>query len=143
MLILGCGNRLRGDDAAGIVAAEQLRALGVPARDSSGETSELIEAWSAADDVVVIDAVATGAPPGTVHVWDGHEPLTFGRASGSSHGFGVAEAIELSRALNRLPEKLTVYGIEGARFEMGSSLSAEVEWGVKQVVTRIAGQLGR
>ena len=68
MLIVGCGNRQRGDDAAGILAAEKLSALGTTSRVCSGEPAELIEAWEGSDDVIVIDAVVTGAPVGTVHV---------------------------------------------------------------------------
>ena len=141
MLIIGCGNLQRGDDGAGIVAVECLRALGIAAELCAGEASELIGAWSGADDVIVIDAVVTGALAGTVHVWDGQHPPEFGKPSGSTHGLGVAEAIELARAINCLPERLRVYGIEGKRFEIGSGISPEVERAVHEVATRIAGEV--
>jgi len=141
MLILGCGNRQRGDDAAGILAAERLRALGLRAEVCSGEPSELMEAWAGADDVVVIDAVVSGAPAGTVHVWDGQRPSSFATSAGSTHGLGIAQAIELSRALDRLPSRLRVYGIEGKNFEIGSVASPEVERAVQEVISRIAVQL--
>ena len=143
MLILGCGNRQRGDDAAGILAVERLRALGIAAEVCAGEPSALMEAWSGvdrADDVIVIDAVVTGAPVGTVHVWDGQRLPAFATATGSTHGFGVAQAIELARVLDRLPACLRVYGIEGKRFEIGSEVSPEVEQAVEEVVQRIAGE---
>jgi len=141
MLIIGCGNRQRGDDAAGIIAAERLHAQGIAAQICAGESSELIEAWSGVDDVIVIDAVVTGAPAGAVHVWDGQCPLDFGRSSGSTHGLGLAEAIELARALDCLPARLGVYGIEGKRFEVGSEVSPEVERAAAEVANRIVGQL--
>ena len=141
MLIIGCGNPQRGDDAAGAMAAERLRALGIAAEVCAGEASELIGAWSGADDVIVIDAVVTGAPVGTVNVWDGQHPLQYGRSSGSTHGLGVAEAIELARTINCLPERLRVYGIEGNRFEIGSGVSPEVERAIDEVVRRIAGEV--
>ena len=62
MLIIGCGNRDRGDDGAGILVAERLRELGIEANTRSGEAVDLIEAWKSADDVIVVDAVVTGAP---------------------------------------------------------------------------------
>jgi len=141
-LILGCGNRQRGDDAAGILAAERLRALGFTVEVYSGEASELMDAWSGADDVIVIDAVVSGATAGTVHVWDGRHPPAFASATGSTHGLGVAQAIELARALGCLPARLRVYGIEGQRFEVGSEVSPEVERAVEEVVRRIAAELG-
>ena len=143
MLILGCGNRQRGDDAAGILVAERLSALGIAAEVCSGEASELIEAWTGAADVIVIDAVVSGAPAGTVHVWDGQRLPTFVISAGSTHGLGIAQAIELARALNRMPSRLRVYGIEGKSFEIGGSLSPEVEPGVEEVVQRIAGEAER
>lgn len=143
MLILGCGNRQRGDDAAGILAAERLRALGIAAEVCAGESSELMEAWSDADDVIVVDAVVVGAPVGTVHVWDGRQPPAFATAKRSTHGLGVAEAIALARALDRLPARLRVYGIEGNNFEMGNALSPEVEHAVEEVVRRIAAEFRR
>lgn len=143
MLILGCGNRQRGDDAAGLLVAERLRALGIAAEACSGEISDLIEAWARADDVIVIDAVVSGAPAGTVHVWDGQHPPAFATSGGSTHGLGVAEAIELARALDRLPSRLRVYGIEGKNLEMGSAVSSEVERAVEEVVQRIVSEARR
>ena len=68
MLIIGCGNRQRSDDGAGILVAERLRDLGIEADMRTGEAVDLIEAWKGADDVIVVDTVVTGAPSGTVQV---------------------------------------------------------------------------
>jgi hydrogenase maturation protease len=141
MLILGCGNRQRGDDAAGILAVERLRALGIAAEVCVGESAEIMDAWSGADDVIVIDAVVSGAPAGTVHVWDAPRQPVFATAAGSSHGLGVAHAIELARAMDCLPGRLRVYGIEGKRFEIGHEISPEVERAVEEVVRRIAAEV--
>jgi hydrogenase maturation protease len=141
MLIIGCGNRERADDGAGVMVAERLRALAVDADVRAGEASELIEAWSGAAEVIVIDCVVSGAAPGTVQVWDGRHPIAFDRSTGSTHGFGIGEAIELSRALGCLPARLRVYGIEGKRFEIGSEVSPEVERAVEEVVHRIVREL--
>jgi len=139
LLIIGCGNLQRGDDAAGVMVAQQLPALGITAEISTGETADLIDAWSRATDVIVIDAVITGAPVGTVHVWDGLQSLRSSKPSGSTHGMGVGEAIELARALNHLPPRLRIYGIEAQRFEIGSGISPEVQRAIAEVVKRIAG----
>jgi hydrogenase maturation protease len=55
----------------------------------------------------------------------------------STHALGVAEAIELARALGRLPARLEVYAIEGARFTAGAGLSPAVE----QAVGKLAASL--
>ena len=137
MLIIGCGNRQRSDDAAGILVAERLRELGIEADMHSGGAADLIEAWTGADDVIVVDAVMTGAPVGTVQAWDGRQPLASVRTNASTHGLGVAEAIELAYVLDQLPIRLRVYGIEGRRFELGAEISPQVQRAVEEVVRRI------
>jgi hypothetical protein len=44
----------------------------------------------------------------------------------SSHGLGVGQAVELARALDRLPRKLVVVGVEGADFGQGTDLTGAV-----------------
>jgi hydrogenase maturation protease len=143
MLIIGCGNRERSDDGAGILVAERLRELGIEADTRIGDAADLIEAWKGADDVIVVDAVMTGAPVGTVQAWDGRQPLASIRATASTHGFGVAEAIELAHVLDRLPARLRIYGVEGRRFEPGSGISPEVQRAVEEVVQRIIADVRR
>jgi hydrogenase maturation protease len=141
MLIIGCGNRERSDDGAGILVAERLRELGIEAETRIGEALDLIEAWSGADDVILVDAVLTGAPVGTVQAWDGRQPLASVRTNASTHGLGVAEAIELAYVLDQLPIRLRVYGIEGRRFELGDEISPQVQRAVAEVVRRIIADL--
>ncbi|MBZ5651134.1 MAG: hydrogenase maturation protease [Acidobacteriia bacterium] len=141
MLIIGCGNRQRSDDGAGILVAERLRDLGIPAETRSGEAADLIEAWRGADDVIVVDAVMTGAPVGTVQAWDARQPLASVSTTASTHGLGVAEAIGLAQVLQCLPARLQVYGIEGRQFEPGVEISPEVQRAIEDVARRIIARL--
>ncbi len=137
MLILGCGHPDRGDDAAGLIAAER---LGV--RAMSGDPLDLMTAWEGADEVIVIDAVVSGARPGTLHCWDARTaPLEHATFRFSTHGFGVWEAIEIARALGRLPPDLTIYGIEGACFDPGAALTADVRDGIERLVSSISAKM--
>jgi len=140
MLVIGCGNRQRGDDAAGILAAERLRELGVPAQICGGEATALMETWNGANDVIVIDAVLTGARPGTLHIWDGSQALPSCFSVTSTHGLGVAEAIELARALGRLPARLRVWAIEGLQFDLGSDVSPPIRQATEQAALEIAAE---
>ena len=97
-----------------------------------------MDSWKDSDAVILIDAVHSGAQPGTIHRFDVHTqtiPTKFFHYS--THAFGVAEAIELARALKQLPQNLIVYGIEGKCFEAGIGLSLEVEKSAQEVVKRV------
>jgi hydrogenase maturation protease len=135
--IVGYGNPERGDDAAGLLAAERLRAQWFEAVSVSGDALELLESWQGATEVIIVDAVVTGAPAGTIHVWDGAKPRAF-HASNSTHGMGLLEALELGRTLHRLPARISIWGIEGRAFELGSEMTPAVKNAIREVTQRIA-----
>jgi hydrogenase maturation protease len=138
MLIIGYGSRERGDDAAGIRAAEQLQSLHIPVKIHTGDALGLIGLMRDAEDVILIDAVLTSAPAGTIHEWSVDEILAAGEPTSSTHGLGLAQAVALACNLGDLPSNLRLYGIEGKQFTVGSAMSEEVERAVRQVVSRIA-----
>jgi hydrogenase maturation protease len=146
-LVIGVGNETRGDDGAGIVAIRLLRGKLLPGTriiEASGEGAALMEAWQGAARVVLIDAVESGAEPGTIHRIDAARqkvPVRFFRYS--THAFSVAEAVETARALGSLPPCLVIYGIEGARFTAGAPLSREVESATRAVAARVTRLLRR
>jgi hydrogenase maturation protease len=106
--------------------------------EHEGEPVSLVDAWSGAEGTVVIDAVSSGAAPGTIHRLDGRrERLPAELFPGSTHTFSLAEAVEIGRALERLPGRLLVIGIEGKSFAAGLGLSPEVERAVGELVAEL------
>jgi hydrogenase maturation protease len=141
-LIIGCGNTDRSDDGAGILVARRLRSLGLNAIEHSGDGLALIELWHGFDDVVVVDAMMSGAEPGSVATWDPvSQPVCSENWRCSSHVFGPAEAIELARVIGRLPEQIRIYGIEGVKFEPGGAPSRDVLDAVDRVGCKIADEI--
>jgi hydrogenase maturation protease len=144
-LVIGVGNAWRRDDAAGLVVAGRLRESSpreVRVIEHEGEPLDLIEEWSGARAAVVVDAVSSNASPGTIHRVDAlADELPAELFRGSTHALGVAEAVELGRALERLPRRLLVFGIEGARFDAGAGLSPEVERAVARLVDELVRRL--
>jgi hydrogenase maturation protease len=137
--IIGCGNLDRGDDAAGVRVARRLRKLGIEADEQSGESFSLMDSWQGFETVVVVDAVCSGGAAGEVRIWDAStRPLPQAEFQCSTHGFGLYEAVELARSLDRLPDKLLIYGIEGKQFVPGAPPSAKVEKAVELVAHQIA-----
>ena len=143
--VIGVGNAFRGDDGVGLVVARQLSELvlpGVTVLEQSGEGTTLMETWGEAAHVIVVDAVSSGSEPGSIHRFEpAGQGLPAFFSGHSTHAFGLAEAIELARQLDRLPAQLVVYGIEGKSFELGTELSSEVEAAVEIVIEQIIQEL--
>ncbi|KAB2943480.1 MAG: hydrogenase maturation protease [Hyphomicrobium sp.] len=144
-VVLGIGNPDRGDDAAGREVVQRLRGAlpqDVLLAEETGEVVRILARIEGAEAAYLIDACASGAPPGSVSRFDVAEARLPQHASAAStHGLGLAEAIELARALGQLPTRCIVYAIEGARFEPGASLSPAVGTAVDEVAQRLRAEL--
>jgi hydrogenase maturation protease len=143
ILIIGLGSPF-GDDRLGWVALEALQASAALAAAGGGNISfatldrpgpSLLAQWRGADHVIVVDAVRSGAPPGTRHRLEPAEVAV--PESVSSHGFGLAAALELARALNELPPRLVVYGMEIDPSCAGPSLSAPVRRALPALIREV------
>jgi hydrogenase maturation protease len=136
VVVIGVGNALRGDDAAGLAVAEEIRASApddVAVRICEEEPSRLIDAFDDAEVAFLVDAVSTGAPPGTVHRFDASDaPVPSLELRSSTHALGIGEALELARALGRLPRRTVVFGIEGTDFVARDGMTPAVAVGVAQ-----------
>lgn len=137
-LVIGIGNRDRGDDGAGWLVVERLTGDRIRLR---ADTSDLMQLWDGEDEVVVVDAMRTGKPAGTVARIDATAtPLPAGQF-GSTHSFGLAEMVELARTLGTLPERLVIYGIEGTEFTIGAQPGARVLEAVARLADELAGRI--
>ena len=140
-LVVGLGNDLRGDDAVGLHAARALVRLDprdMQVVEESADPLRLTDAIAAADGVVFIDAIASGAGPGGVRRIDAStEPVPADWRTSSTHTLGLAELVELCRSLDQLPERVVIFGIEGADFSMGAGLSPACERSLDRVVESV------
>ena len=141
--VVGLGNELRGDDAVGLLGGARACAELEPAADvieRSGEPADLLEALARASTRSCSSTPSRrAARPGAIHRLDASDaalPLAHGA---STHDLGLSDAIELGRALDLLPARLVVLGIEGRTFELGAPLSPEV---ARAAVT-VAAELGQ
>jgi hydrogenase maturation protease len=139
-VVIGIGNWNRGDDVAGLAVLERLRedAMAVALIANGGDAVALMVAMAGAEAAILIDACVGGGAPGTLHridVASGALPSAgFGL---STHGFGLAAAIELARVLNQLPPVCVVHAVEGADFALGAGLSSPVAQAIESLAERV------
>jgi hydrogenase maturation protease len=145
ILVIGIGNPDRGDDAVGLVVARRIKDAITPeqvtVRQLVGDQLALIDEWTGATRVYVVDAVCSGGTPGTVYKFDAATGLTERFRHRGTHTFSLADVIELARVLGRLPRHLAGFGIEGADFTIGAGLSAEAAVAADEVTARLLADL--
>jgi hydrogenase maturation protease len=143
-MVIGIGHPDRGDDAVGRIVAARLAArapASVTVLEHDGETAGLLEWLGSADTAILVDAAMSGEAVGTVQRFDvGPTPLPAG-CFVSTHGMGLAEAVELARVLGRMPRRCIVYAIEARAFDHGAPLSPPVAVAVDEVVARVLEEL--
>ena len=141
LLILGYGNPLRGDDAAGRLAADALQSLirdpGVEVLSLHQLTPELMVNISRADRVIFIDASASGRPGSYQRV-----PLHPAPQCASFTHHATPEALLAgARALYGRAPEAELYLIPGRNFDAPDTLSAPVLAAVRKLVADLAESL--
>ena len=134
ILVLGIGNMLLGDDGVGPALLEQL--VDAAARwsgrvgflDGGTQSLALLVQFSGRQVVIIVDALETGAPPGTVHRMTLNElrELSLGRAR-SAHEGNARELLAAAELLGELPDRLLVVDVEPESITTGFGLSNHVQ----------------
>ena len=131
LLVLGLGNVLLGDDGVGPAMVARLRdthTIPQGARCVDGGTLglSLLPYLEDARMVILVDAVAADASPGTLVRFEGPDVAPVVAARLSPHQIGVADLLEGARWHDRAPTKLVLLGIVPESIELGVGLSTPV-----------------
>ncbi len=147
LVVIGCGNLNRSDDAAGVRVVQQLQ------RDFEGSLPADVKLFDAgtggmevmfqargASALIIVDACRSGSEVGAVFRLPGSEINTVHEPSYSLHDFRWDHAMHAGRRIfgTAFPTDLTVYLIEAGSLELGTELSAPVSRGVARVCEHIA-----
>lgn len=146
VVVIAIGNEYRRDDGAGAAVAAQVARRDPSVRNvgAAVDPLDLLGRWDGADLAVVIDAVRSSEPVGSVLVLElGPEAgRSAGAAAGggratSSHGVDVGGALRIARALGHAPARVVLVGIVGGDFGSGPGLSPAVEAAVPAAVDAV------
>ncbi|HXI21899.1 MAG TPA: HyaD/HybD family hydrogenase maturation endopeptidase [Gemmatimonadales bacterium] len=145
-VVLRLGNPLMGDDGLGLVALALLRD-----RWQFPETVELVDGgtWGMnllpliedADQVVLLDAIRAGAPPGTVHRLERDQLPRYFSHKLSPHQIDLREVLALAELRGTLPAAVVALGAEPEVVEMTTDLTSSVAGRVDELVEAVAAQL--
>lgn len=140
------GNILLTDEGLGVRALEAFRARfevpeGVELLDGGTTGMGLLDDISGRAHLLVLDAVQTGAPPGTFAVLRGDEvPVYFGRRA-TPHQLGLSDVLATLQLAGEKPADVTVLGIVPDSLELSLDLSETVTARLGLLVDALAGEL--
>lgn len=138
-LVIGIGNSFRRDDGVGILMIERLQATSPAVNSIFGATDHLslLSQWEGNETVIVVDAIVTGAEPGTIHRIDLIVQDVPVGIRGSTHGAALADAIALAKILGKLPSQLVLFGLEPKHTGNGENLSDVCSAAMEQLASEI------
>lgn len=146
-VIIGMGNPLLSDDGIGIAVAtavaERLQdCMKVTVTELHTGGIRLMEAMAGFKRAVVVDAMVSGAAPGTLQRFNPQDFVTT-KNTYSSHdtNFGTAYDLGLLAGVE-LPERVSFWGIEAREFDLfGERFSDEVAAALPLAVERIVAEI--
>jgi hydrogenase maturation protease len=146
VLVLGLGNVLLGDDGIGAAAVDRLeRDYLIPpeVRLVEGGTLglSLLGEIAEARHLILVDAVATGAPPGTLVRLDGAEVVHAVRERLSVHQVGVADLLNAAHLIGRYPHSVVLLGLVPAAITLSVVRTRIVEAAIGALVSAITLEL--
>ena len=138
--MLGLGNTLCGDDGVGpALIAELARhseewAGRVELVDGGTQGLALLGVVAGRRAALILDAVALGGDPGTIHVL--RQPNLAAHRAGSAHEGNAGELLAAAALLGDLPERLVILGVEPQRIATGAGLSEPVQRALQPALAR-------
>lgn len=149
LAIVGVGNPIMSDDGVGPTVIQRLEDSPVGSGDDirlvdAGTTGFLaLEAMSGAERAIVVDAVETGASPGTIKQYrcvDGSFETEIPEMT--MHDVSFTEAMVAGRPVYDLPEEILILGVEPADLSIGDELSEAADDAATELVEVLTENIG-
>jgi len=150
--LIGIGQTFRGDDSVGLEVVQRWQSKHPDALPSTLDVSQLespglnlLSHMAGYDAVILVDAVMSGSPPGTLHHLRTEDIPAFLDGADSAHGWGIAETIKLGETLQRedFPAHIHLLGIEIKSAAPGQGMSPNIREVVPEAVQRLNGLVQR
>jgi hydrogenase maturation protease len=148
ILVVGIGNVLMADDGVGVRTVHEIRKRfvlpeGVDILDGGTSGLELLSYFSGRKHVIIVDAVQSGLPPGTVVKIEGEDVPARFMTKISPHQLGLSDVLAAARITGKLPGEMVLFGIEPKRVELSLDISEEVEASFEKLIDIVRQELER
>lgn len=145
-LVLGVGNILLQDEGVGVQALERLRAdydvpPGVELIDGGVMGLDLLPCLDGVTHLLIIDAVESGQPAGTLIRLEGEAIRATLALKMSIHQVGLQEVLAAGTLQGMIPAHIVLWGMQPACFDWGTDLSAVVAAQLDPLVEAVAAEL--
>lgn len=142
--VLGCGQKLVGDDGFGVRVVEELQKMQLPENVEcidAGVGGMSILSWiEDADKVIIIDAVHTeNEPVGHIYSFTDKELPPSDMFGLSLHDMNLVDTINIGKHVQKMPGEILIFGVEIPELDMvfTTEMSPEVEAAIPKVVDMV------
>ena len=135
ILILGVGNRLRGDDAIGCLITDELKSIdGLMVLDCGSAPENFIDkvCSSAPDEIIIVDACNFGAEPGKFQLFAERQIEKISSQLLSTHTLPLSLTVAMIK--KQIPCKIQLLGVQPESIDFGQGLSAKLAKSKSQIV---------
>lgn len=145
VLLLGVGNLLLSDEGLGIHVVQQLEATPLPDHvevvDGGTGGFELLECFRGKKKIIIVDAIAGDAEPGTLLRIRGDELELEPRRPLSSHQTTIEELVRFARQLDSPPEIVVIGVVPSDKSSLSMSLTQIVSAKVPAIIGAIMAEI--
>lgn len=145
LTVIGIGNRLRGDDAAGPMVIDGLMELNesqVELIDAGSDAIGILEYLEDRPRVWIIDACSMAKTPGElVKFKPSQVNMVVQEDAQNLHGLGLSASLKMAGDLDMLPDELMIFGIQPESVEFNTGVSPAVRETINQVVKEIHAEI--
>jgi hydrogenase maturation protease len=144
--VLGVGNLIMSDEGVGVRAVEklereQLLPAWIACIDGGTSTHELLDSLDRLELLVIVDAMASSAAPGTVVRLEGAEiPSAFSNKL-SPHQHGINDLLATLKLVGSAPARVVLFGVVPERISLGMELSPVVAAALPELCRSIVSEV--
>lgn len=143
ILVLGIGNTVMTDDGAGPRVIQRLRERfsfprDVELLDGGTLGLDLLPRLEGVKRLIIVDAVETGEPPGSIVRLTGDDIPIAMQTKLSPHQMGLQDLLSVASLQGNLPPETVLWGVQPDSIEMGTELTPEVSAAVERLASAVA-----